>query len=71
LINIDPSAPPDPSDNLGIETYDAMQEGRAWRDLIEPDNADHVFSSLNWLWPFEEWEGEDQIGDLAGFSGLL
>ncbi|KAL2795194.1 hypothetical protein BJX66DRAFT_324856 [Aspergillus keveii] len=66
-----PSAPPDPSDNLGIETYDAMQEGRAWRDLIEPDNADHVFSSLNWLWPFEEWEGEDQIGDLAGFSGLL
>ncbi|KAL3492064.1 hypothetical protein BJX62DRAFT_236497 [Aspergillus germanicus] len=69
--DIDRSAEPDSSDNPGIETYEPMQEGRAWRDLIEPDNADRVFSSLNWLWPFEEWEGEDQIGDPSGFSGLL
>ncbi|KAL2839002.1 hypothetical protein BJY01DRAFT_257892 [Aspergillus pseudoustus] len=64
-----PHQPPDLPPDSGIELYEAMQESQPWRDLVEPENADHLFSSLNWLWPFEEWE--DQIGDPLGFSGLL
>ncbi|KAJ0423293.1 hypothetical protein BJY00DRAFT_310423 [Aspergillus carlsbadensis] len=66
---IEPRASSEMPQDPGIDAYDPMDEGQPWRDLIEPDNADHLFSSLNWLWPFEEWE--DQIGDPSGFSGLV
>ncbi|KAL4862122.1 hypothetical protein BDV12DRAFT_179275 [Aspergillus spectabilis] len=43
---------------LDLENYALTTDGQHWRDLVEPDNADHVFSSLNWLWPFEEFNDE-------------
>ncbi|KAL2812329.1 hypothetical protein BJX63DRAFT_432772 [Aspergillus granulosus] len=52
-----------------FSAYDSIQEGQPWRDLVEPENADHLLSSLNWLWPFEEWE--DQTDNPSRFSSLL
>ncbi|KAL4875675.1 hypothetical protein BJY04DRAFT_232283 [Aspergillus karnatakaensis] len=40
--------------NLNRGDHGLTGDGQQWKDLIEPDNADHVFSSLNWIWPFEE-----------------
>jgi hypothetical protein len=54
-------------EDLGLEDYGLTADGQHWRDLVEPDNSDHVFSSLNWLWPFEELG--DEIMHLPNASG--
>lgn len=63
-----PSAASLPSD-IQMGDYGFFQNGQQWRELVEPGNADHLFSSLNWLWPFDEWG--DQITPPTGPPGFL
>ena len=53
---------------LNVVDYDLLQDGQQWREVVEPGNIDHLFSSLNWLWPFEEWT--DQIDPSTGRPGF-
>lgn len=63
-----PTAPTLPSD-MQMGDYGIFQDGQQWRELVEPGNTDHLFSSLNWLWPFDEWS--DQIAPPTGPPGFL
>ncbi|KAL4985724.1 hypothetical protein BDW68DRAFT_179491 [Aspergillus falconensis] len=57
------------TESSGAST-DRIQEEQFWRELIGPENADHLFSPVNWLWPFEDLE-DHLFNDLSGFSGCL
>lgn len=59
-----PSAP-----SIQMGDYGIFQDGQQWRELVEPGNTDHLFSSLSWLWPFDEWS--DQIAPPTGPPGFL
>lgn len=54
--------------DLNMPDYDLIPNGQQWREVVEPGNIDHLFSSLNWLWPFDE--GSDQIATPTGRPGL-
>ncbi|KAL3476664.1 hypothetical protein BJX99DRAFT_258211 [Aspergillus californicus] len=54
-------------DSTDFSEYDLGLDGQRWTELIEPDNTDHLFSSLNWLWPFDELQ--DPINSSMGLPG--
>lgn len=62
------SAPSLPSD-IQMGEYGFFQNEQQWRELVEPGNTDHLFSSLNWLWPFDGWG--DQIAPHIGPPGAF
>ncbi|KAL4790589.1 hypothetical protein BDV19DRAFT_372132 [Aspergillus venezuelensis] len=51
--------------DLATADYSLPQDEQAWRDIVEPHNADHLFAPFNWIWPFDEWG--DQFATATGF----
>lgn len=38
--------------------YTLPLDEQQWTELVEPGNADHLFSSFNWLWSLDEWNDQ-------------
>ncbi|KAL4922077.1 hypothetical protein BDW62DRAFT_217909, partial [Aspergillus aurantiobrunneus] len=68
LTPFESSTGPGMSADAEMGDYGLLQDGQPWRELVQPENTDHLFSSLNWLWPFDEWN--DQIAPPTGLSGF-
>ncbi|KAL4783593.1 hypothetical protein BJX76DRAFT_357856 [Aspergillus varians] len=59
---------PGPSAEINMPEYALFQDDQQWSQLVEPGNTDHLFSSLNWMWPFNEWS--DHLGTPTGLSNF-
>lgn len=58
-----------PFADLASADYSLPQDEQAWRDIVEPQNTDHLFAPFNWIWPVDEWGG--QFATPTGFPDPL
>ncbi|KAL4960129.1 uncharacterized protein BDV14DRAFT_205059 [Aspergillus stella-maris] len=54
-----------PLADLATADYSLLGDEQTWRDIVEPNNTDHLFAPFSWIWPFDEW-GE-QLATPTGF----
>jgi hypothetical protein len=47
----------DATPDVNIADHGLPLDEQQWTELVESGNTDHMFSSFNWLWSLDEWNG--------------